>query len=213
MAQMGRAAGLHLVVATQRPSADVITGLIKANIPSRIALAVASAVDSRIILDQGGAEKLLGRGDMLFHPSGTSKPVRAQCAWVSDQEAEALRAFFQQNAMQAQFDEAITQSIASGASAASGEEGEGVSFEDELLPKAAEIAIDGGQISTSMLQRRLRIGYSRAGRLVDILEDMGVISAAEGSKPRKVLMTRYQVEQLFGPGDIPASAYDDSFEG
>jgi len=188
LAQMARAAGIHLVVATQRPSVDVITGLIKANIPSRIAFAVSSQTDSRTILDMAGAEKLLGKGDMLFFPVGAAKPVRVQGAFMSDREVEGLVSFLKQQGVP-EFVEGLIQ--AESQSAAEPVE------EDELLKDAVGIIIESGQASISMLQRRLRIGYARAARLIDMMEDRGIIGKYEGSKPRAVLMTMEQYMKTF----------------
>ncbi len=194
IAQLGRAAGIHLIVATQRPSTDVITGLIKANIPSRIAFAVASAIDSRIILDASGAEKLLGRGDMLFHPNGAGKPTRLQCAYVSDEEVERIVRHFQAQALKPEYDEQLLEEMET--EQAGSQQGLGKQ-EDELLGEAVRIILDSGQASISMIQRRLRVGYARAARLVDIMEQHGYVSGFDGSKPRKLLITRSQYEQLF----------------
>ena len=200
LAQMARAAGMHMVIATQRPSVDVITGLIKANIPSRLALTVASAVDSRTILDAGGAEKLLGYGDMLFMPLGQSKPTRVQGCFVSNQEVERVVDFLKNDDTPQEYDREIMEEIdkqaaAAGKSAGSrGNDGDGDGDDewDEALPQAIEIAVEAGQISTSMLQRKMRFGYARAGRIIDQLEQRGIIGPSEGSKPRKVLITRQQ---------------------
>ena len=197
LAQMARAAGMHMVIATQRPSVDVITGLIKANIPSRLALTVASAVDSRTILDASGAEKLIGRGDMLFAPIGTSKPMRIQGCFVSDREIQAVAEFLQPQEEQ-QYDEAVLQEIerqaaaASGGSRASGGDDDDDGEADEMLPRAIETVIEAGEASTSLLQRKLRLGYARAGRLIDDMERRGIVGPHEGSKPRQVLITRQQ---------------------
>ncbi len=188
LAQMARAAGMHLVVATQRPSVDVITGLIKANIPSRIAFAVSSQTDSRTILDMAGAEKLLGRGDMLFFPVGAPKPIRVQGAFMSDKEVEALVAYLRAQG-QPEFVEGIIQADAH----SSVEHGE----EDELFPEAVRILIESGQASISLLQRRLRIGYARAARLIDMMEERGIVGKYEGSKPRSILMTMDQYHNTF----------------
>ncbi len=198
IAQLGRACGIHLIVATQRPSADVITGLIKANIPTRIAFAVASAIDSRIILDMGGAEKLLGRGDMLFHPNGAAKPTRCQAAYVSDDEVDRVVTFFQAQSITPQFDEQLMQNVEQVAQG-SGAQGNGKQ-EDDLLGEALRVVLDSGQASISMIQRRLRVGYARAARLVDMMEQAGYVSGFDGAKPRKVLITRAQFEQTFGDG-------------
>ena len=188
LAQMARAAGIHLVVATQRPSVDVITGLIKANIPSRISFAVSSQIDSRTILDLAGAEKLLGRGDMLFYPVGATKPVRLQGAYLSDREVEDLVSFLKKQAYPS-YEQRFT---------GEAKKGKDLPFpEDELLPRAAEIFIETGHASVSLLQRRLRVGYARAARLVDLMEKRGIIGAYEGSRPRAVLMTMDQFQQTF----------------
>ena len=198
LAQMARAAGMHMVIATQRPSVDVITGLIKGNIPSRLALTVASGVDSRTILDGVGAEKLLGNGDMLFMPLGQSKPQRIQGCYVSNQEIERVIDFLkQQDDKPQEYDQEIIEEIEKQAAAAGGKnagrdaEGDGDET-DEALPQAIEIAVEAGSISTSMLQRKMRFGYARAGRIIDQLEQKGIIGPSEGSKPRKVLITRQQ---------------------
>ncbi len=199
LAQMARAAGMHLVIATQRPSVDVITGLIKANIPSRLALTVASGVDSRTILDTGGAEKLLGKGDMLFMPVGTPKPMRVQGCFVSNREVESVVQYLK-NAEDHEYDDKVAEEIERQAAAAGGgkggkaaaSDGADESIGDEMLPQAIEIAIESGGVSTSMLQRRLRLGYARAGRLIDEMEQKGLIGPSEGSKPRQVLISRQQ---------------------
>lgn len=194
LAQMARAAGMHLVVATQRPSVDVITGLIKANIPSRLALTVASAVDSRTILDAGGAEKLLGRGDMLFMPVGMLKPMRVQGCFVSDKEVEAVVSFIK-NSQEHEYDEEVIEEIDKLAAAAGSSAGRAEPDDDEtdeMLPQAIEAVVEAGSASTSLLQRRLRLGYARAGRLIDEMEKRGIIGPYEGSKPRQVLITRQQ---------------------
>lgn len=198
LAQMARAAGMHLVIATQRPSVDVITGLIKANIPSRLALTVASQVDSRTILDCGGAEKLLGRGDMLFMPVGVSKPMRVQGCFVSNQEVESVVNFLKSSEKQ-DYDENVMQEIERQAAASGKNNGKstGDSDEvegdgDEMLPQAIEVVVEAGMASTSLLQRRLRLGYARAGRIIDEMEQRGIVGPHEGSKPRQVLITRQQ---------------------
>lgn len=197
IAQLGRAAGIHLVVATQRPSVDVITGLIKTNIPSRIAFAVSSAIDSRVILDTGGAEKLIGHGDMLFHPNGAAKPTRAQGAYVSDEEVEKVMQFFTETGFVTAKDESVLNSIPD----LTGSTGQGNGKqEDELLPDAVRIVMDSGSASISMIQRRLRVGYARAARLVDIMEQMKLVSGFDGSKPRKVLIDEAGYAELFGGG-------------
>lgn len=199
LAQMARAAGMHLVIATQRPSVDVITGLIKANVPSRIAFSVSSQIDSRTILDMGGAEKLLGKGDMLFLPMGASKPKRIQGAFVSDKEVERIVEFVKQG-IDVHYNEDIIEHIENGAEqdAAPADD----TSADELLPQAIEIVVESGQASVSLLQRKLKIGYARAGRLVDQLEERGIIGPHEGSKPRRVLMSRAEyLEMCANPTD------------
>ncbi len=188
LAQMARAAGIHLVVATQRPSVDVITGVIKANIPSRIAFAVSSQTDSRTILDVGGAEKLMGRGDMLFLPTGAAKPVRVQGVFVSDGEISTLVGFLKKQG-KPQYQEGLF--------TVEEDNKEMEELEDELLPEAAKLLIASGQASISMLQRRLRIGYTRAARLIDIMEEKGIVGGYEGSKPRAVLMTLDEYYRTF----------------
>ncbi len=190
LAQMARAAGIHLVVATQRPSVDVITGLIKANIPSRVSFAVSSQMDSRTILDMGGAEKLLGKGDMLFFPVGAAKPVRVQGAFLSDKEVENLVDFLKDQARPV-YNEEVLQEQPGGIEKVETDDN------DELLPQAAKIFIESGTASISMLQRRLHVGYSRAARLVDIMERRGIVGGFEGSKPRAVLMTLEQYHHVF----------------
>ncbi|HEY8417542.1 MAG TPA: DNA translocase FtsK 4TM domain-containing protein [Limnochordales bacterium] len=179
LAQMARAAGIYLIIATQRPSVDVITGLIKANVPSRIAFAVSSQVDSRTILDMAGAERLLGKGDMLFYPMGAPKPIRAQGAWISDQEVEALAEAWRSQG-EPQYIEAVLTTPAQGADA---EE----EMDDELFEDAVRLVREAGQASVSMLQRRFRIGYSRAARLIDMMEVRGIVGPYQGSKPREVI--------------------------
>lgn len=194
LAQMARAAGMHLVIATQRPSVDVITGIIKANIPSRIAFAVSSQVDSRTILDMGGAEKLLGRGDMLFSPLGVQKPMRVQGCFIDDREIEAVVDFIRK-AASAEYDESVMEEIERGGAAEqteSSEEPEG----DPMIPEAVRCVVEAGQASTSLLQRRLRLGYARAGRLVDEMEQMGIVGPHEGSKPRQVLISWQQYLEM-----------------
>ena len=204
LAQLGRACGIHLIVATQRPSTDIITGLIKANIPSRIAFAVSSAIDSRVILDTGGAEKLLGHGDMLFHPNGAAKPIRAQGAYVSDEEVENIMHFFEENKIEIPQNESVLESIPdlTGAPA----QGNGKQ-EDDLLPDAVRIVMDSGSASISMIQRRLRVGYARAARLVDIMEQHKFVSGFDGSKPRKVLIDEAGYAEFFGGGYTPSADY------
>ena len=189
LAQMARAAGIHLVVATQRPSVDVITGTIKANIQSRIAFAVSSQVDSRTILDSAGAEKLLGRGDMLFFPVGASKPIRAQGAYISDEEIEEIVKFVSAQAKPT-YEEAILKAEVE-------ETADHRDTEDELFPQATRIIVEAGQASVSLLQRRLPIGYTRAARLIDVMEQRGYIGRYEGSKPREVFLTLDEYNRIF----------------
>ncbi len=196
LAQMARAAGMHLVIATQRPSVDVITGLIKANIPSRLALTVASAVDSRTILDTGGAEKLLGKGDMLFMPVGFAKPMRVQGCFVGNREVESVVDFLKSTEAQ-QYDEAVIEEIDRQAqstekSSKAAADDDGNDGGDEMLPQAIEVVVEAGMASTSLLQRKLRLGYARAGRIIDEMEQRGIVGPHEGSKPRQVLITRQQ---------------------
>ncbi len=199
LAQKARAAGMHLIVATQRPSVDVITGLIKANIPSRIAFAVKSQIDSRTIIDTQGAEKLLGNGDMLYCPVGLSKPVRVQGAYVSDDEIERVIEFVTSQG-DVQYDDSVMQEIEIKASQSGGKkkgaevvvETGGADYEDEMIPKAIEVVVEAGMASTTLLQRKLKLGYARAARIVDELSEKGIIGPFEGSKPRKVLITKEQ---------------------
>ncbi|MBP3647941.1 MAG: DUF87 domain-containing protein [Clostridia bacterium] len=196
IAQLARAAGIHMVVATQRPTVDVITGLIKANIPSRIAFAVASSIDSRTILDQNGAEKLLGRGDMFYFPTGASAPIRVQGCFMSDAETERVVNYIGQHS-RVDFDPNVMEVMESdddnGVTMADHDEESGV---DSKLAEAIEMVITDGQASISMLQRRMKIGYARAGRLIDDMAARGIVSKSAGSKPREVLITREQYEQM-----------------
>lgn len=202
VAQMGRAAGMHLIIATQRPSADVITGLMKANIPSRIAFAVSSSLESRIILDTSGAEKLIGMGDMLYAPIGTGKPLRVQGSYVSDEEREEVVRFIKQNS-EAQYSDDIIAQIEKSAAEADKKSGPAPEADkpaksdyDELLPQAVDVILETKQASVSMLQRRLKLGYSRAARMVDQMEEMGIVGPFEGSKPRKILITKQQWQEM-----------------
>lgn len=192
LAQMARAAGMHLVIATQRPSVNVITGVIKANIPSRIAFAVSSQVDSRTILDMAGAEKLLGKGDMLYYPVGVPKPIRVKGAFVSDKEVE-LTVDFVKNQMKALYDEEIIENINDDSSSSKEDTDDST---DELLPQAIEAVIDCGQASVSFIQRKFKVGYARAGRIIDQMAERNIISGYEGSKPRRVLITRERWEEM-----------------
>lgn len=199
LAQMARAAGMHLVIATQRPSVDVITGVIKANIPSRIAFSVSSSIDSRTILDGSGAEKLLGRGDMLFYPMGSPKPSRVQGCFVDDKEVENVVKYVK-DGFQTEYDSDIMDEIERQAvqeKSSSSKKGSGTDDDsDEMLPKAIECVIEAGQASTSMLQRKLKLGYGRAARIMDMMEERGIIGPSEGSKPRQVNMTRQQWHEM-----------------
>ena len=199
LAQKARAAGMHLIIATQRPSVDVITGIIKANIPSRIAFAVSSQVDSRTILDQVGAEKLLGKGDMLFYPSGAPKPTRIQGAFVSDEEVEKIVSFVKTNG-EAKYSEDILESIENSNKPEKDPNEKGGKDNDdntdEHLMDAIELVIETGQASTSFIQRRFNVGYARAGRIIDQMEERGIISGYQGSKPRQVLMSKERWEEL-----------------
>ena len=199
IAQMARAAGIHLVLATQRPSVDVITGLIKANVPTRIAFAVASQVDSKTILDQAGADKLLGRGDMLFTSPQISKPKRMQGAYVSDDEIERVITFLKQEG-EPDYNYSVTEDVRTGGTIFSSEDS------DPLLEDAIAIVLESGKASTSFLQRRMRIGYSRAARIVDLMEEAGIIAEQNGSKPREVLIDRWP------PNDDQDDYADDDVE-
>ena len=198
LAQKARAAGMHLIIATQRPSVDVITGIIKANIPSRIAFAVSSQVDSRTILDQVGAEKLLGKGDMLFYPSGAPKPLRVQGAFVSDEEVEKIVSFIKSNG-EATYSEDILESIENSNKTDKELADEAASGDDDTDPflmDAIDVVVETGQASTSFIQRRFKVGYARAGRIIDQMEERGVISGYQGSKPRQVLMSLEKLQEL-----------------
>lgn len=221
LAQMARAAGMHLLIATQRPSVDVITGIIKANIPSRIALSVSSQVDSRTILDMAGAEKLLGNGDMLFNPVGNAKPVRIQGCFLSDEEVESVVNFIKEQE-QSNYDEDVMKEIESMAvqekkkgntmDMSSG----GDDPDDEMLPKAIEAVVEAQQASATLLQRRLRLGYARAARIIDELEQRGIVGPYEGSKPRKVLLTKeawMEMNALDGSGATQNSTNEDNANG
>jgi len=212
IAQMGRAAGIHLIIATQRPSADVITGLMKANIPSRIAFAVASAMESRIILDTQGAEKLVGKGDMLYAPIGIGKPKRVQGCFVSDSEVEAVTTYVKTN-FNTDYDAEVLEQIEKNAiqtgknqpaPEATEEELDG----DEMLPAAVDVILETGQASVSMLQRRLKLGYARAARIVDEMEEKGIVGPFVGSKPRAILITK-EAWQAMRNGQVEQLGFDD----
>jgi len=208
IAQMGRAAGIHLIIATQRPSADVITGLMKANIPSRIAFAVASAMESRIILDTQGAEKLVGKGDMLYSPIGSGKPKRVQGCFVSDPEVEAVATYVKENYV-TNYDQQIMEEIerkavqtGNKASASDPEPNADELAGDEMLPAAVDVILETGQASVSMLQRRLKLGYARAARIVDEMEEKGIVGPFQGSKPRDILITKEQWASMQGGANV-----------
>lgn len=215
IAQMGRAAGIHLIIATQRPSADVITGLMKANIPSRIAFAVASAMESRIILDTMGAEKLVGKGDMLYAPIGCGKPKRVQGCFVSDPEVEAVVTYVKDN-YSTTYDQSVMEEIERKAAQTGNGKGSASDPEpnadelagDEMLPAAVEVILETGQASVSMLQRRLKLGYARAARIVDEMEERGIVGPFQGSKPRAILITKEQW-QAMRTGQAEQLAFED----
>ncbi len=205
IAQMGRASGIHLVIATQRPSADVITGLMKANIPSRIAFAVASAMESRIILDTQGAEKLVGKGDMLYAPIGAGKPIRVQGCFVSDPEVESVATYVKEHFVtdydQSVMEEIERKAVQTGTGKPTVSDPEPSSDEldgDEMLPAAVDVILETGQASVSMLQRRLKLGYARAARIVDEMEEKGIVGPFQGSKPRSILVTKEQWQAMKG---------------
>jgi len=212
IAQMARAVGIHLILATQRPSVDVITGLIKANIPTRLAFAVASQVDSKTILDQAGADKLLGRGDMLMTTPQISKPKRLQGAYVSDEEIQRVVAFLKEQG-EPDYNYQVTEDTRTGGTTFSSEDS------DPLLNEAIEIVIESGKASTSYLQRRIKVGYSRAARIIDIMEDMGIVGGANGSKPREILVDEWparghqdkdaEVRDMVGDGYAEDEEVDD----
>ena len=206
LAQKARAAGMHLIIATQRPSVDVITGLIKANIPSRIALSVMSQVDSRTIIDSAGAEKLLGYGDMLYMPVGVNKPVRVQGTFVSSGEIKAVIEFLRRNS-DSNYDEEMIAEMEKRATAEKNGEGSGESAgseTDPMLKAAVEAVIDAGQASTSLLQRRCKLGYARAARIMDEMEQLKIIGPYQGAKPRQVLITRQQwIEMTMHNDPVP----------
>jgi S-DNA-T family DNA segregation ATPase FtsK/SpoIIIE len=200
LAQMARAVGIHLVIATQRPSVNVITGLIKANVPARIAFAVSSVTDSRVILDQGGAERLVGKGDMLVLDAGSSVARRIQGAWVTEGEVRKIASVWKRQAPDVSFDESV-QGSDDGSGGGSSSGGGGGDDDDDLLWQAMELVVRSQLGSTSMLQRKLRVGFARAGRLMDLLEQRGVVGPSEGSKARAVLMTVEELDELVEGGD------------
>ena len=218
IAQMGRAAGIHLIIATQRPSADVITGLMKANIPSRIAFAVASAMESRIILDTQGAEKLVGKGDMLYAPIGCGKPKRVQGCFVSDPEVEAVASYVKAN-FATNYDQEVMQEIERKAeqtgnskpATMDAEPSADEMYQDEMLPAAVDVILETKQASVSMLQRRLKLGYARAARIVDEMEEKGIVGPFQGSKPREILITQEQWEAMRSGGAVNDQMEFDDF--
>ena len=221
IAQMGRASGIHLVIATQRPSADVITGLMKANIPSRIAFAVASAMESRIILDTQGAEKLVGKGDMLYAPIGSGKPKRVQGCFVTDAEVEAVTSYVK-NHYATTYDQQVMEEIERKAAqtgnggkvtAADPEPNSDELAGDEMLPAAVDVILETGQASVSMLQRRLKLGYARAARIVDEMEERGIVGPFQGSKPRAILVTKEQWALMRNGGGNAQMGFDDLADG
>lgn len=208
LAQKARAAGIHLVLATQRPSVDVITGLIKANVPARIAFTVASQVDSRTIIDQMGAEKLLGRGDMLISTSDMPKPKRVQAAFISDEETEKVTAFIREQRPPQYDDEIISQPVQIGGKGGNVvEHGSGNDADDDMWKDAVKVVIEGGKASTSLLQRRLRIGYGRAARLIETMEEQGIVGPADGSRPREVLVS--SLDEVFAAAETATDAGSD----
>ncbi len=203
LAQMARASGIHLVIATQRPSVDVITGTIKANIPSRISFSVSSQIDSRTILDMAGAEKLLGKGDMLYYPIGATKPLRLQGAYISDSEIETLVKHIKESVSLPEEPEVpLFEELTS--------HNNSTRFEDELLEDSVKLVLETGQASVSLLQRKFRIGYTRAARLVDMMQEMQIVSAANGSKPREVIMNSEQIFSRYFQKNQPNSAHPGS---
>lgn len=219
IAQMGRAAGMHLIIATQRPSADVITGLMKANIPSRIAFAVASAMESRIILDTQGAEKLVGKGDMLYAPIGNGKPQRVQGCFVTDSEVEAVANYVKDHFV-ADYDQSVIEEIDKKAAQTGKKPSSSAAIEpnsqeldgDEMLPAAVDVIMETGQASVSMLQRRLKLGYARAARIVDEMEEKGIVGPFQGSKPRAILITKEKWEAMKSGGETQMEIDDLPFD-
>ena len=211
LAQKARAAGIHIIIGTQRPSVDVITGLIKANIPSRIACTVASQIDSRTILDMAGAEKLIGRGDMLFAPVGASKPMRVQGAFVSDSEVEDIVTFVKTHNSAAKYNADFISSMEASAKNLGAKKGDAMGDDsgesapsngDSKFEEAVKLAIESGKISTSLLQRRLGVGYGRAAKLIDLMEEKGYVGQANGTKPREVLITMNEFLEKKSNGDL-----------
>ena len=217
LAQLARATGIHLVIATQRPSVDIITGTIKANISSRIAFAVASQVDSRTILDMVGADRLIGRGDMLFMPIDAAKPLRVQGCYLSENETNALVDFLKEQE-KPQFAFTVSEHVSTGdrnnGSSAGGGSDEDNDSDDQFFEQAVRLVVNNGQASTSMLQRRFRIGYTRAARIVEMMEEKGIVGPLNGAKPREILVSKDEVERLFNPGGpVPSvETYEDDGE-
>lgn len=205
LAQLARAAGIHLVLATQRPSVNVITGTIKANIPSRIAFSVSSAIDSRTILDRGGAEKLLGKGDMLFFPSGYSEPIRVQGAFVTDEEVSDVVEFLKNNNEEPQYNDKVTEIVEDETNDSKDADRDSKSDRDEYFEEAGRFVIESDRAAAGQLQRKFSIGFNRAGRIIDQLHDAGVVGPAEGTKPRKVLMSKNEFEMMLGNAPEPVS--------
>ena len=210
LAQKSRAVGIHLLLATQRPSTDIITGTIKVNIPARIAFAVSSQVDSRVILDQGGAETLLGQGDMLFRPAGTSKMQRIQGAFITEAEIAKITEHWSDQGEPDFAEELLETPQVSKDEADADDDFDPDS--DDLLDQAAHLVVESGTASVSMIQRRLRVGYTRAGRLIDMLERRGIISGYEGSKPRQVLVSIADLPRVLGGAPAPAGSAEEGAE-
>jgi S-DNA-T family DNA segregation ATPase FtsK/SpoIIIE len=204
IAQMARAVGIHLVIATQRPSVNVITGVIKANVPARLAFAVSSATDSRVILDQQGAERLIGKGDMLLLGPTSSAPSRIQGSWVSEEEVRKVAGVWKRQAPDLEFDKEVQGGDESGHGSSSGSAGSGGSGDDDddLLVQATELVVRSQLGSTSMLQRKLKVGFARAGRIMDLLEERGIVGPSEGSKAREVLMSVEELENSLEQGEL-----------
>jgi DNA segregation ATPase FtsK/SpoIIIE, S-DNA-T family len=202
IAQMARAVGIHLVIATQRPSVNVITGVIKANVPARLAFAVSSATDSRVILDQMGAERLIGKGDMLLLGPTSSAPTRIQGSWVEEAEVRKIAAVWKRQAPELTFDDSVQGSDDGPSGSSGGAGGSGGDDDDDLLVQATELVVRSQLGSTSMLQRKLKVGFARAGRIMDLLEQRGVVGPSEGSKARAVLMTVEELENALEQGEI-----------
>jgi S-DNA-T family DNA segregation ATPase FtsK/SpoIIIE len=209
LAQKARAVGIHLVLATQRPSVDIITGLIKANVPARIAFTTASQVDSRTIIDQGGAEKLLGRGDMLFLTSDMPKPKRIQGSFISDAEMKKVADFIREQRLPEYDEEVVSQPVQLGKGRSITMDAGNADADDELWQDAVSVVVEGRKASTSLLQRRLRIGYARAARLIEAMEEQGIVGPADGSRPREVLIS--SLDEAFGGSQTAEQedVYDD----